>query len=249
MTTINRGDSFTFDAVATLTGDRVSAGCQSASLAEVIAAADKVEIEGTTVRMTGLKGTRDSGVRFTGLPGVSASLTDFLSRANNLVVTPAPTPPAPAFQAGDAVKVVSKTGVGSAHLALYVRDRNGHWNKAGSATSYTDDDWVRRALDGINSRYTAEYVARAGRVVEAQAQAGPRRDRYDFRPGDHVRVLPGEGTTGAPAGSTFTVQEQVSEPGWTGRQSILVLEEGVGARVQVGDRSIRGLYARRFERI
>lgn len=247
MTTINRGDTFTFDAVATLVGDRVAVGCQSASLAGVIAAADKVEIEGTTVRMTGLKGVReDGGVRFTGLPGVSASLTDFLSRANNLVVTPAP---APAFQAGDAVKVVSKTGAGSAHLALYVRDRNGHWNKAGSATSYTDDDWVRRALDGNNSRYRAEYVARAGRVVGAQAQAGPRRDRYDFRPGDHVRVLPGEGTTGAPAGSTFTVQEQVSEPGWTGRQSILVLEEGVGASVVVGDRSVRGLYARRFERI
>lgn len=242
MTTINRGDSFTFDALATLSDGRVSAGCQSASLAEVIAAADKVEIEGTTVRMTGLKGVReDDAVRFTGLPGVSASLTDFLSRASNLVVTPAPTP---AFRFGDAVKIVSKTGEGSAHLALYVRDRNGHWNKAGSTTSYTDDDWVRRALDGSNARYRAEFVARSGRVVGAQAQ-----DRYDFRPGDHVRVLPGEGTTGAPSGSTFTVQEQVSAPGWTGRQSILVLEEGVGASVTVGDRSVRGLYARRFERV
>ena len=246
MTTINRGDSFTFDALATLSDGRVSAGCQSASLAEVIAAADKVEIEGTTVRMTGLKGVRESGgVRFTGLPGVSASLSEFLGRANNLVVTPAP---APAFQSGDAVKLVSKGGSGGQHNALYVRDRRGHWYRAGGADmDYTDDQWVQRALDGNNSRYTVEFVARGGKVVNADTS--PRRDRYDFRPGDHVRVLPGEGTTGAPAGSTFTVQEQVSAPGWTGRQSILVLEEGVGASVLVGDRSVKGLYARRFERI
>ena len=220
--TLNAGDEFTFDVKATRSGSTVTVGCQSAPLNEVAAAAESVNITGSSVDVVGLKGKADRDpwgnvvVTVTGLSGVAVSARDLEARATNIDKVAS----AATWQDGDVI-LLSGTVSGKERVV---------WRVLGSW--YTSEHFVRRGGDvgtrgrwsdgdaWITDRFYADRVVpivRGGKVVADKDKDRP------FRAGDRVRLIRDIGANGT-VGEVGTLERR---DGDTGGLAIR-LDHGVG---------------------
>lgn len=185
-----------FDVTAKLgkkTGD-VSVGCKSAPLLAVVKAAEKVEVEGTTVRVAGLRAVRVEGVlTIVGL-NMQISRTEIDGWATNIEETT----PAKAWPEGTIARLTAKGEASPSARYPGLRVKLG-------------DAWVVSSPSGpvtlaagadMTADAKAERCFREGKWALV-FEPGDRTDQWDFRPGDKVRVL--ESSTLHRAGDVYTV--------------------------------------------
>jgi hypothetical protein len=180
-----------FDVTGTLDGAVVAVGCQRVRLADAVKAADKVEIEGTMVRATGVVCEVDASGDITLPNGQRVSRPTLREQARNITDVTPPAPPQPEWQDGDVVWL----RYGRSDQVLVYRI-NGRWytlrnfqhDTGTDANVHTTNRWADDDSWTEADYYGCKPVIKGGKPVgEGTHARGP----HEFRVGDITRTSMG----------------------------------------------------------
>lgn len=198
--------SITFDLTGTLQdGSMVQRGCQSAPLTDVVAAADRVEIEGTTVTVTGLKGTVERGM--VNVLGKRIARSDIEAYARN-VRESAPTK---VWAEGTVVRRVSD---GALRCLL-----NGEWVR---------NDGTRPLTLNLGSEFATHQALADQRVSEGTWEVVFEPGGDPIKVGDRVRLDDHSGLFSLREGDVYTVAQVIENHNGTAGDTRLILVGGSG---------------------